>query len=138
MSDSELELLESSFEGLANDDDDYEGMGADIPLVVPLEDSSDDEDGDGDQSDDNDSDGWTEEVTAHDKWVLNECSGISDDVLENCKEPFHHLFSNDDVLNLIVQETNKYAQAKDPRNWEDTDKAEIRKFVGFCLQMGNV
>ncbi|EPB73164.1 hypothetical protein ANCCEY_07757 [Ancylostoma ceylanicum] len=128
MSDSELELLESSFEGLANDDDDYEGMGADIPLVVPLEDSSDDEDGDGDQSDDNDSDGWTEEVTAHDKWVLNECSGISDDVLENCKEPFHHLFSNDDVLNLIVQETNKYAQAKDPRNWEDTDKAEIRKF----------
>ncbi|EPB68570.1 hypothetical protein ANCCEY_12340 [Ancylostoma ceylanicum] len=56
MSDSELELLESSFESLVGADDDVEDMIADTPLVVPLENSSDGEDDDGEESGGSDSD----------------------------------------------------------------------------------
>ncbi|EYC08313.1 hypothetical protein Y032_0066g3693 [Ancylostoma ceylanicum] len=56
MSDSQLELLESSFESLVGADDDVEDMIADTPLVVPLENSSDGEDDDGEESGGSDSD----------------------------------------------------------------------------------
>lgn len=58
----------------------------------------------------------------------------------------YKLFLNEDVLNLIVTETNRYAQSvisnsvlsRSSRlhSWEDTNIEEIEKFLGIIIWMG--
>ncbi len=48
---------------------------------------------------------------------------------------FRTLFSHD-MLDHIVEETNKYAIQQQSKNWEPTTKAEIEAFIGIIILMG--
>lgn len=45
-------------------------------------------------------------------------------------------FFSDDVYNLIVTQTNLYAEQSRIRNWTPTEKNEIRAFLGMIVIMG--
>jgi len=80
----------------------------------------------------------------------NECVGINEDIVEtmiDCSPyDFFALFFDDEVLKLIVLETNRYAN--DKRNscnlsrnarikkWKETDVKEIKTFFGLVIWMG--
>lgn len=55
---------------------------------------------------------------------------------------FYNQFVNDQVLELIVRETNKYAEKKIQqkpqlrKTWTNTDVDEVKKYIGFLFWMG--
>lgn len=70
---------------------------------------------------------------------------IREDYLVKSPVDFFNLFFNNDVVNLIVTETNRYAQQKISagiqqksrlQRWKDTNEDEIRIFFSLCLWMG--
>ncbi|XGW30112.1 hypothetical protein V3C99_009266 [Haemonchus contortus] len=124
-------LLESDIEEEADegvDDDSQEH------LVAPIDDDSFDEDEVGGAYDEQ----WCDDVQKHDRWTAladeydMECSASSD-----CVEPvdFYKLFLNDDILGLIVEETNRYASKNKSQTWSPTSKEEIMNFIALLLQM---
>ena len=44
-------------------------------------------------------------------------------------------FFNDDLVNIIVIETNRYAAQKSVLNWEDTDAREMKAYFGMFVAM---
>ncbi|CAB3242136.1 unnamed protein product [Arctia plantaginis] len=48
---------------------------------------------------------------------------------------FSNLFP-DEIINMIVTETNRYASQKDCRNFQPTTSAEIKAFLGVMIMMG--
>lgn len=77
-------------------------------------------------------------------------AGIETSVYENYdKTPydFYKIIINDEIFQLFVEETNKYAaQEKNKnvfrrariQNWKNTDQDEIEKFIGCLMWMGIV
>lgn len=77
---------------------------------------------------------------------------VNPDILETMPDAtpyqFFSLFVGDDVINLIVNETNRYAQQLIQnknlkrkarlKRWTPTDASEIRNFLGILLWMGLV
>lgn len=76
-------------------------------------------------------------------------AGISPHLYENYidKNPidFYELFINEDIISMMVSETNRYAyqcKAKESapkariHRWQDTDIPEMKKFIGILLWMG--
>lgn len=76
--------------------------------------------------------------------------GINIDLEENSKpiDFFHILFSNE-MIDIIVRETNRRAQeklensrtrtkTKKLNNWKDLTNCELKKFLGLCTLRGNV
>lgn len=59
---------------------------------------------------------------------------IKCDIAQDCKHiDVLYLFLNDEMLNLIVTETNNQAQWYKSQ-WTETDGIEIKKFVSiFCI-----
>jgi len=59
---------------------------------------------------------------------------IKCDIAQDCKHiDVFYLFLNDEMLNLIVTETNNQAQWYKSQ-WTETDGIEIKKFVSiFCI-----
>lgn len=61
---------------------------------------------------------------------------------------FYHLFFDEEVLDFLVVETNRYAhqtlnakilsQFSRLRKWSDVDRTEMRNFLGLILWMGLV
>ena len=49
---------------------------------------------------------------------------------------FFSKFFTQDVLQLLVEQTNLYAQQNKPREWEDTTADEIRAFLAMLIAMG--
>lgn len=45
-------------------------------------------------------------------------------------------FFNDEVFDLIVSQTNLYADQESIKNWKPVDKAEVRAFLGIIIIMG--
>ncbi|KAL4090841.1 hypothetical protein QTP88_025607 [Uroleucon formosanum] len=79
----------------------------------------------------------------------NECVGINGDIVETMVDcspyDFFALFFDDEVLKLIVVETNRYANDKKKSNlsrnvrikmWKETDVKEIKTFFGLIIWMG--
>lgn len=59
-------------------------------------------------------DSWKSGALSHDIWTFNSLAGPHD-ILE-CLQPidFYILFLIDELLNLVVNETNNYGRTKDP------------------------
>lgn len=80
------------------------------------------------------------------------CTGLNTDIIDTMSSPrpfdFFTLFFDDEVVNLLLVETNKYAQDKlngpDISNnsrinkWTDIDKDELDVFVGIVMWVGLV
>uniref|UniRef100_A0A914WQF7 Uncharacterized protein n=1 Tax=Plectus sambesii TaxID=2011161 RepID=A0A914WQF7_9BILA len=79
--------------------------------IERLRDPFDDDEENSDQDDE-----WEETVESFNRWNFTDVSGLNYGLLEDCKESidFYELFVNEDIFELIVQETNRYAKAKDP------------------------
>ena len=125
-------LMESEDEEDQNDAD-----GDEHTLVMPVDEDDSSESEESDVEDINE-ESWESEFEAYDRWNFNEDSGCHDDVLK-CVEPidYYQLFLNDEVLEIMVTETNRYGKKK-KADWVDTSAEEIMKLVGLCLQMGLV
>ncbi|KAK6742566.1 hypothetical protein RB195_010056 [Necator americanus] len=143
----ELELgdLESSFERLLieSDDDIMEAAESDSVFDDALMVSADkDSDTESDEtlsvSDSESQDEWSSDAEAHDDWEFFQQFGPHDQ-LSTCHEPtdFYQLYLNSEIFSPIVEERNKQGKAKDPE-FLDTNVAEIKKFIGLCIQMGVV
>jgi len=79
----------------------------------------------------------------------SESFGINPDILETLNDgtpyDFYSLFIDDEVLNLLVIETNRYARdllstPRGPKSrlnkWVDVDTVEIKIFLGIVMWMG--
>ncbi|XGW07233.1 hypothetical protein V3C99_017064 [Haemonchus contortus] len=87
-------------------------------------------------------DSWTSDIEEHDRFTFDEDYGVHADVFSH-GEPidFFKLFLDDDIMDLITAETNKYGNAKAAavgKTFIETDNREMYKFFGMCLQMGLV
>lgn len=92
---------------------------------------------------------WTEYQGRHKIFPFTGKSGLQIDVSKNIS-PYETfcLFVDDEVMNLIVEQTNKYAEQKIQvtrmsrhnrlNKWVSTNKEEIKKFLGLVLWMGLV
>jgi len=49
---------------------------------------------------------------------------------------FFSKFFTKEVIQLLVEQTNLYAQQNKPREWEDTTDDEITAFLGLLIAMG--
>lgn len=49
---------------------------------------------------------------------------------------YFKLFFDEDVIDLIVTQTNIYAEQKRSRNWEPVDSAEVKAFIAMLILMG--
>jgi len=49
---------------------------------------------------------------------------------------FFRKFFTEEVIQLLVQQTNLYAQQNKPREWEDTTDGELTAFLGMLIAMG--
>lgn len=72
-------------------------------------------------------------------------SNIIENYLTKSPVDFFEIFLGDDVLSLIVTETNRYAhqvinkglsEKSRVHRWKDTNSEEIKTFFGICLWMG--
>lgn len=92
---------------------------------------------------------WTEYEGRHKTFTFTGNSGLQIDVAEDIT-PFDAftLFVDDEIINIIVVETNRYAEQKFNNNqtksksrmtkWVPTDSEEIKKFLGLLIWMGLV
>ncbi|KAK6040044.1 hypothetical protein COOONC_22451, partial [Cooperia oncophora] len=101
------------------------------PAVVP---DSDSDELDSEVSDDDEEEAentWEDEAQKYDRWTFSEPVGLSAEV-ENCETPlqFYELFFSEELLAMIVTQTNVYGQAKQ-RDWTHTDPDELRIFFGL-------
>jgi hypothetical protein len=134
-------LINSDDEEPVPDDDDVPAAQS---LVVPVQYDSDDdseyEEEDPDKGEEEET--WVEDATTHDRFAFTEECGIHADV-QSCEVPidYFQLFLTDELLNLIVAETNRYGTKKmrdKNKDWTDTTTEEMRQFIGICLYMGLV
>ncbi|KAK5973734.1 hypothetical protein GCK32_010462 [Trichostrongylus colubriformis] len=139
--------LNANFDDLLIDSDDYEPVldedTAAQALVVPVDYDTDDDSVYEETSGEEEIQvTWTDETTKFDRFVFAEDCGPHAEV-ESCDNPidYFQLFLNDELLNLIVMETNRYGSKKmkeRKKDWTDTTPEEIRRFIGICLYMGLV
>ena len=135
--------LDSSFEKLLLESDEDNAMtdqmtdnfDEDPASLLPLSDDS--STGESEEEDVN-SIPWSDNIPTHDRWNFDDEQGISSS-LNLTGEPieFFELFFNVEIKELIVEETNKYALAKN-LTWELTNSVEINKFIALCMHMGIV
>nr|CDJ95415.1 similar to predicted protein [Haemonchus contortus] len=136
--------LETGFERLLveSDDDIEETLRNDSfrnnTLVLPTDNVSDTESETLTISDSESEDEWISDAEVHDDFVFTQQVSPCDCV-HCCHEPidFYELYLNGEMLLLIVGGTNRQGRAKDS-NFQDTGPAEIKKFMGLCIQMGVV
>ncbi|KAK5969766.1 PiggyBac transposable element-derived protein 4, partial [Trichostrongylus colubriformis] len=78
---------------------------------------------------------WRNDAQEHERWTFSEPVGAAPEV-DNCETPlqFYELFFSEELLTMIADQTNVYAQEK-RRNWIQTDSDELRIFFGLCMQM---
>ena len=126
-------LIESDCDESGDDLDDFTGR-----LIIDKGslDEEEDEEEEKHKNDEMEENSWCNTVTVHDPWVFQGYSGVNQNILDKCKEPvgFYCFFSNNEVINHIVAETNRYGQQKEP-GWRTTDANEFKKFMRLCLQM---
>ncbi|XGW33652.1 hypothetical protein V3C99_017788 [Haemonchus contortus] len=136
--------LETGFDRLLveSDDDIEETLRNDSfrnnAMVLPTDNVSDTESETLSISNSESEDEWISDAEVHDEFVFSQQVGPYDCV-HSCREPidFYELYLNGEMLSLIVGETNRQGKAKDS-NFQDTCPAEIKKFMGLCIQMGVV
>ncbi|KAK5966173.1 PiggyBac transposable element-derived protein 4 [Trichostrongylus colubriformis] len=132
--------LDESFERLLLDsDEEVEEAGeADIPVLpmvdIEEEDVEDEEESDKEEEED---DVWSSMIIPHDHIPFTGDHGVKDELLFRLKEPaeFFRYFLNENLIDLILTETNRYGKAKKD-TFEPLDETEFWKFFAICLHMG--
>ncbi|KAL6734707.1 hypothetical protein Aduo_005217 [Ancylostoma duodenale] len=96
-------------------------------------------------SSDNDEDepspsSWSSEIKRPSRWSFSEQNaGINFDMLKDCKSlvDYYNLFVDDEVIDLIVNETNRYGATKNEA-FVPANNLEMKQFLGIIIQMGFV
>ena len=132
---------------------DYEEFKDNLPLAcfLPRSEESEDEEqfempSDEEEEEESDSEEWGSDVITHDDFDFDESSvGLKVRMLPNKSAlDFFELIFTDDLHNLIITETNRYAtqQRKEPRNqkmpWTTLTIEEFKTWLGLYLSMGIV
>ncbi|PIO73848.1 hypothetical protein TELCIR_04168 [Teladorsagia circumcincta] len=135
-----MDGLNEDFDQLLIESDDEqvtEGLDAPENMLAAVLDSSDGE-SDSDESDSHD-DGsqWTPNVQKADEFLFNGVAGILDNEIYLFRDPiqFYQLFMTQDLVDLIVEESNRYGSRKF-RDWVDLDEEEFFTFLALCFHMG--
>ncbi|VDD85673.1 unnamed protein product [Enterobius vermicularis] len=139
-----MELSEESFDNLLVESDDdvctvLASFVEEDEIDAAVEREKEEEISDEEEEEAGDCSDWKEAVQKFERWKFNDSSGLNYAAVKGCREPidFYDLFVNEDLLGLIVKETNRYAFSKDSQ-WEETSAYEMRKFLALTMQMGVV
>ena len=126
-------LLDSDSEDLSDVNDDIQDA-----LVFRDERESDSESDRSAISNTVSEESWISDCEPSDRFKFTEQTGPTTEVFL-CEEPidFYELFLNKEILDLIVEETNRQGNRKYD-DFENTCVEEIRQLIGLCLQMGVV
>lgn len=130
-----------------NGDVDAEGSDIDVPEVDSDEEAE--EDVQESDNEDNAADAIGEETAWSNEladFVISQFNGQPGIKVEVPEEPrsdfFFNLIFGDEMIDLIVRETNRYARQKLATNiarlnkWQDTTRQEVKAYLGICLIMG--
>ncbi|XGW19881.1 hypothetical protein V3C99_003598 [Haemonchus contortus] len=130
-----MEALENSFVQLLLDSDeeaDNEDVSA-APdgLLADAVESSDDEDSEGESDA-----GWSSTIVQPNVVPFTEDSGIQNDDVYAFSNPmsFYKLFMTDDLVKLVIGESNRYGSAK-YSTWSVLEEQEFHKFLAICFHM---
>lgn len=143
---NEEHLLNDSFERLLIDSEDDTNGGEDNDetenFIFVLDSDSDSESDNIKENEvdvDEPEDNWSSTIKTHNEWAFKEHAGVNYEMILNIKDPleFFQLFFTEELLNVVVTETNKYGTQRDC-NWIETTNDEIIKFIGLCFAMGLV
>jgi len=144
--DSDME----SNENLEFDEEEFEDNLQLACLLTRSEESEDEEQfempSDEEEEEESDSEEWRSDVICHNDFDFDESSvGLKVRMLPNKSAlDFFELIFTDDLYNLIITETNRYAtqQRKEPRNqktpWTALTIEEFKTWFGLYLSMGIV
>uniref|UniRef100_A0A0N5BEP7 DDE_Tnp_1_7 domain-containing protein n=1 Tax=Strongyloides papillosus TaxID=174720 RepID=A0A0N5BEP7_STREA len=80
---------------------------------------------------------WSHNITKPSRWKFRDPkSCLNKNLVSKCKTPsdYYNLFFDDEMIDFIVQETNRYGPTKDSA-FIPTDEVEIRKFLAVIIQM---
>jgi hypothetical protein len=82
---------------------------------------------------------WSEAIQKPDGWPFADTYGISVNAIVGCNEPidFYRLYVDDELINFIVDETNRYGHQKN-LHWTLTTALELKKLLALTMQMGIV
>ncbi|EPB69401.1 transposase, IS4 family [Ancylostoma ceylanicum] len=137
-----MEKLDRSFDRiLLESDEEYEETDETTEVDTELlhQDDSDLSLSDNDEDEPNPS-SWSSEIKRPSRWAFSEQNaGINFAMLMDCKSPvdYCNLFVDDEVIDLIVNETNRYGATKDEA-FVPTNNLEMKQFLGIIIQMGFV
>lgn len=67
--------------------------------------------------------------------TFDKSAGVVEDIGQSEKDFFESIF-DDQVLLIIVAETNRYAKQNNSKNWVDVTADEMKAFVGCLIVMG--
>ncbi|KAK6046117.1 hypothetical protein COOONC_16378, partial [Cooperia oncophora] len=116
---ADIDELNETFDELLLDSDAEvpDGVDADdmTPAVVPdtEADESDSDVSDYDSNDEEEENTWRNDAQEHERWTFSESVGAAPEV-DNCETPlqFYELFFSEELLTMIADQTNVYAQEK--------------------------
>ena len=127
------DIFGSSDEEMDNEDSDID--------VSEVEDESDENDESGSEGEGDEPVEWSDRLRNIHVDEFTSPVGITFELGNEAREiDVFKMFFNDEVLNVIVRETNRYARQKLAGQaldkWQDVTLVEIRAFLGVCVVMG--
>ncbi|XP_047143975.2 piggyBac transposable element-derived protein 4-like [Hydra vulgaris] len=140
MADDNIELNDSFERLLLQSDDEHD---SDLMETIQQDESDESDSADSESTDGGSDDGseeWSKNVQKPLRWDFDDgTAGMNMDMVMDCKEPvdYYNLFMNNELIDFIVEETNRYGPTKDS-NYLPTNNMEMRKFMAIILQMGYV
>lgn len=127
------DIFGSSDEEMNNEDSDID--------VSEVEDESDENDTSGSESEGDEPVEWTNRLRNIHMEDFTSPAGITFEIGNEAREiDIFKLFFNDEILNVIVRETNRYARQKlvgeALDKWQDVTLDEVKVFLGVSVAMG--
>ena len=127
------DIFGSSDEEMSNEDSDID--------VSEVEDESDENDTSGSESEGDEPVEWTNRLRNIHMEDFTSPAGITFEIGNEARElDIFKLFFNDEILNVIVRETNRYARQKlvgeALDKWQDVTLDEVKAFLGVSVVMG--
>ena len=128
-------------------DADFEGSGIEVQQIdseEELEEEAEESNNEGDAADAiGEQTAWSNELSDFVISQFNSQCGIKVEVPPESKSYFFfNLIFSDELIDLIVRETNRYARQKLAGNntrlakWHDVTRQELKAYFGICLVMG--
>uniref|UniRef100_A0A7I4Y4Y7 DDE_Tnp_1_7 domain-containing protein n=1 Tax=Haemonchus contortus TaxID=6289 RepID=A0A7I4Y4Y7_HAECO len=136
-----MDELNKSFDDLLIESGDEFDEGGDVldEMVVNALESSEESDwNSSDEQSDSSDEGsqWSSTIRRRDQFRFQGFEGVLDRDVLDYQHPiqFYRRFITDEMIELIIRETNRYGLSKYP-DWTDIDEEELLKFLAICFQM---